>query len=220
MDPRNWGDAGISESELDPEAQKEALHNWARSREWAEGPQCEESEVASSGESDTITPDPIREAVEAAVERVTQTSKEKRPKESKPKAPKEPRVTFDPVQTMVEKAIKHQPKARERHPTPPAVDAAAQIAKRSYLGHAFKDVRRPRKKRSSRRRKDSSDSSSSSSSSDESSSTSSTTTEESSTEESSSSSETDDSSPVRDRRASKLPQSTTDLPTLEHSTAS
>jgi hypothetical protein len=59
-----------------------------------------------------------------------------------PKTPsKESRVSFDPIQEMVGKAIRHPLRALRRHPTPPVVDATAQIAKKSYLGCAFKEVR-------------------------------------------------------------------------------
>ncbi|KIK40523.1 hypothetical protein CY34DRAFT_13650 [Suillus luteus UH-Slu-Lm8-n1] len=184
IDPRNWGDAGLEESNLD------------------EGPEGG-SEATSNDESDTVTRDPIQEAVEAAVRQATQkyeeqirqlqnklenkrTSKGKHKKAPKAKASKE-KVTFDPIQEMVDKAIKHTSRAREWHATPPAVNAAAQIAKKSYLGHAFKDVRRPKKRNS-----------------DESTSASSSATEQSSMEDSSSSSEMDGSSPVKDRRASRL----------------
>ncbi|KAG2340201.1 hypothetical protein BDR05DRAFT_859976, partial [Suillus weaverae] len=34
-DPRNWGEADLEEAELDIEAQKEALLNWERTRDWS-----------------------------------------------------------------------------------------------------------------------------------------------------------------------------------------
>lgn len=82
-------------------------------------------------------------------------------------------------------------KAWGRHATPPTVDVAAQIAKDSYLGHAFKEVWWPRKWSSSCQKHDDSSESLSM-------------TEESSTEESLFSSELDNSSPLRDRRMSQL----------------
>jgi len=190
-DPRNWGNLDLEESELDPGAQLEALRAWARSREEPREATNVESETTSEDGSDTVTRDPVQEAIKAAVKQATRqykeeirqlrselkskhTSQGKCPKTPMTKGTKESRVSFDPIQEMVGKAIRHPLKARGRHPTPPAVDATAQIAKKSYLGRAFKEVRRPEKQRSSRRNKDDSrDSSPSSSSSEYSSSTSS-----------------------------------------------
>ncbi|KAG2052168.1 hypothetical protein BDR06DRAFT_866722, partial [Suillus hirtellus] len=35
VDPRNWGDAGISESEMDFDAQYQALKEWADACDWS-----------------------------------------------------------------------------------------------------------------------------------------------------------------------------------------
>ncbi|KAG1758653.1 hypothetical protein EDD22DRAFT_748131, partial [Suillus occidentalis] len=35
VDPRNWGGANLEDGELDVEAQKEALSNWERTRDWS-----------------------------------------------------------------------------------------------------------------------------------------------------------------------------------------
>ncbi|KAG2134340.1 hypothetical protein BD769DRAFT_1665391 [Suillus cothurnatus] len=204
-DPHNWGNLDLEESELDPGAQLEALRAWARSRKEPREATNAESETTSEDRSDTMTRDPVQEAIKAAVKQATwqykeeicqlqselkskHTSQGKCPKTPMTKGTKESRVSFDPIQEMVGKAIRHPLKAHGRHPTPPAVDATAQITKKSYLGRAFKEVRRPEKQRSSWHNKDDSqDSSPSSSSSEYSSSTSSSSTEESSLEESSSS---------------------------------
>src|SRR6267154_3222600 len=52
IDPRNWGGADIDEAEMNVEAQREALLNWARTREWSRAVAREEPEGGSESGKD------------------------------------------------------------------------------------------------------------------------------------------------------------------------
>jgi len=64
IDPRNWGNVNLEESEIDIEAQREALSMWAK------GAQREEPVEDSDKENDPNIGDPIVEAVKATEERM------------------------------------------------------------------------------------------------------------------------------------------------------
>ncbi|KAG2123516.1 hypothetical protein BD769DRAFT_1337304, partial [Suillus cothurnatus] len=50
VNPRNWGDLDLGETEIDVDAQREALLNWARTRDWSRTAPRDEPEP--DGESD------------------------------------------------------------------------------------------------------------------------------------------------------------------------
>ncbi|KAG2743014.1 hypothetical protein P692DRAFT_20748122, partial [Suillus brevipes Sb2] len=152
VDPRNWGDAEINESDLDIEAQKEALNTWADSREWAKDLPNPEPVEDSDQESDTVV-DPVQAAVKAAVEKVTKQfegrisrlqnklEESKSSRVGQPTNSKKKKPSTNPVKDMVERVVKKPSKRHEHRPTPPAVDAVAQIARESYLGRAFEQIK-------------------------------------------------------------------------------
>ncbi|KAG1792611.1 uncharacterized protein HD556DRAFT_1239104, partial [Suillus plorans] len=206
VDPWNWGNANLEESEIDIEAQREALSTWAKTHQWAKGAQREEPVEDSDKENDPNIGDPIAEAVKATEERMmklfekqiqrlqqklekkedlpTKKVKIKPPRKEKPKGTGRELRSTNPVKEMMEKTGSKPSKHGERS-TPPAMDAVAQIAPKSYLGHAEEST------------------SSLSSSSPESESLESSSSSSSETIDSSTSSETSDSSERSDSTAKK-----------------
>ncbi|KAG1788018.1 uncharacterized protein HD556DRAFT_1245814, partial [Suillus plorans] len=167
IDPQNWGSADLEESEVDPEAQREALATWARSRTWAnEG-------SARQTDSDNEPADPVKAAIKATEQRMTERIAE------------ESEIRH-PVREMVEKAASQPSKKQGQRETPPTMDAAAQIAPKSYLGRAFEKITHKKRKESKPSRSQFPDDPSSSSSE---SSTSQSSSSESSSESSSSASD-------------------------------
>ncbi|KAG1874233.1 hypothetical protein C8R48DRAFT_769623 [Suillus tomentosus] len=145
VDPRNWGNADLEESEVDPEAQREALATWARSRTWAN------EESAMQTDSDNEPEDPVKAAIKATEQRMTEHFQhqirqlEERLRKAdgltQPDARKQTRVRIaeepedrHPAREMVEKAVSQPSRRHGQRETPPAMDAAAQIAPKSYLG--------------------------------------------------------------------------------------
>ncbi|KAG1888810.1 hypothetical protein F4604DRAFT_1915867 [Suillus subluteus] len=187
VDPCNWGDVDLDEAEVDLEAQREALSTWARTHKWSKAAPQEENNNNIDQEVDEGVNDPVTAAVKATKKRMTQLFemqihqlrkeleskthppkkqvKVKSPKRDKTrKLAKEPKST-NPVREMLDRTGSKPSKHRERS-TPPAMDAVAQIAPKSYLGRAFEQIKPKGKKFSKGRKKRvSSDSPESSSSS-------------------------------------------------------
>ncbi|KAG2118470.1 hypothetical protein DEU56DRAFT_837728 [Suillus clintonianus] len=222
VDPRNWGDANLDESEVDLEAQREALRTWKNTRDWSKSVPRVEPERVNESETDEIPEptDPVQAAVRAAEERLARQYKsqiqklqdelnqkdlalEKKTKSSGKKQPIKRVVVLpagDPVKDMVRKATRKPSKKPGSRSTPPAMDATAQIAPKSYLGRAFTKLKpkekgtKNHKKRNAEDSPDGSSSSSSSSSDTGSDSSESSSSSSSDTTETTSSSETTDSS--------------------------
>ncbi|KAG2136995.1 hypothetical protein DEU56DRAFT_912766 [Suillus clintonianus] len=203
VDPRNWGDLDIEESELDMDVQYEALHTWAQTREWADqGP--EPQPANDPGPDPEIgTENAIQAAVRAVEERVSQHFEARlqalqdelecqrrdnrvNPEVPKDKKSKKVRVSTNQVKEMVENIVNRPTRKRDNRATPPAVDAAAQIARKSYLGRAFDKIKEGRRRHTLREDDSSENASLSSSSSDESSSSSDSSSESSTSSDSSS----------------------------------
>lgn len=166
VDPRNWGDANLEESEINVEAQREALSTWAKTHQWAKGAQPRELVEDSDKENDPNVGDPIAEAIQATKERMTKLFekqiKQLRQKLEKREVPLTKKVKIksskrdrtketgkeakstNPIREMLEKTGNKPSKWGERS-TPPAMDAATQIAPKSYLGRAFTSIQ-PKKK--------------------------------------------------------------------------
>lgn len=182
-DPRNWGGANLEDADLDIDAQREALSNWEHTRDWsktvprvAPDPNDKPPNEGAPG-----TGDPIQAAVEAAEDRMTRKYEsqiqllrdelrkrdipyDKADKTSKKKRVLSKRVTIQeeetPVTHMVRKAANKLPRRPASRETPPTMDAAAQIAPKSYLGRAFTHItpkRKSHKKRGKKRSEDSPD---------------------------------------------------------------
>ncbi|KAG2339815.1 hypothetical protein BDR05DRAFT_950798 [Suillus weaverae] len=128
VDPRNWGNTDLDESEIDIEAQREAIETWARLHDWAKDMPIQDED--SEEESETIK-NPAQDALNKKLEKRTS------PDHWVPLKGGKSKTTIDPVKDMVERTVKKSTQRRESRATPPAVDAAAQIARESYLGQAF-----------------------------------------------------------------------------------
>ncbi|KAG1790266.1 uncharacterized protein HD556DRAFT_1242511, partial [Suillus plorans] len=210
-DPRNWGNANLDGSEVDLEAQREALATWTRSKEWAQENPREQTD------SEEDRRDPVQAAIRATEKRITEqfehqihqlkerlreADKLTRDKTKVLPSRSTVRKTSDkenrhPVREMVEKAASQPARKHGLRETPPAMDAAAQIAPKSYLGRAFESMTQKKGKGAKPTRVHFPDDSSSDSSD------SSTTTQSSSSELSSESEDSSSSSCDRGKRASK-----------------
>ncbi|OAX32783.1 hypothetical protein K503DRAFT_804946 [Rhizopogon vinicolor AM-OR11-026] len=201
IDPHNWGGIDIDDSDIDIHAQAEASKAWATARDWSKKKSDAQAEV-SNNESD------CEPEIRKLQDEFNEDSRSK--KKDKP--------TRGPIDLMVKKVISKKSKKVVTRDTPPAMDAAAQIAPKSYLGRAFEQINASKKGRSSRKdnpsgpshRIDDSSSSStdksspSDSSSDPASLSSSSTTDDSSLEPSDSSSTNSyESTPTHKKRSSK-----------------
>ncbi|KAG1744747.1 hypothetical protein EDB19DRAFT_1826893 [Suillus lakei] len=169
VDPRNWGGVDLEESELDIEAQREALSTWARTRDWLEAVHPE----GSNQEPESNNDDPIMAVVKATELRMTKQfegqikqlrqelssqnelpSRREEAKTSKKKAKRPTKETpkiMNPVREMIGKMGSKLSKRWEARDTPPAMDTIAQIAQKSYLGRAFEQIK-PKRKNGCRKR--------------------------------------------------------------------
>lgn len=169
-DPRNWGDTNLEDADLDIEAQREALSNWERTRDWSKTiPRvAPDPNDKCPNEDNPGTGDPVQAAVKAAEDRMAKnyesqiqllldelrkrdipSNKTDKPSKKKRVPPKHITIQEgeDPVRNMVRKAAHKPPKRLVSRETLPTMDAAAQIAPKSYLGRAFKHVKPKRKTR-------------------------------------------------------------------------
>ncbi|KAG0694020.1 hypothetical protein DFH29DRAFT_961852 [Suillus ampliporus] len=142
LDPQNWGGINFSEAEVDMDAQMEALQGWAQA-------QSELIEKTIRSKEDHVTRSlekQIRELkAELARKNVRSDATRKDKGGTSRKKPEE-----HPIQAMVEKAVHKPSKKVGTHATPPAMDAAAQIAPKSYLGRALEQIRAGKTKQKTR----------------------------------------------------------------------
>ncbi|KAG2157806.1 uncharacterized protein EDB93DRAFT_1101114 [Suillus bovinus] len=147
-DPRNWGDVDLEESELGPEAQRDVLATWARSRAWANEQTGQQTESDSELHGPTVMVPTERQMIlyyeqkiHLLEERLKKAERPTRPSKNNPKVRIAQRPTdHHPVREMVKKAAGRPSNEPGRRETPPAMDAAAQIAPKSYLGRAFEKM--------------------------------------------------------------------------------
>ncbi|KAG2152977.1 uncharacterized protein EDB93DRAFT_1102748 [Suillus bovinus] len=148
VDPRNWGNVDLDEPELDPEAQRDALATWAKSKTWANERTGQQTESDSEQNGPTFsvpTEQQIMKYYEQKIrlleERLKKAEVPTRPSRNKPTVRITKRSTnHHPVREMVERVTGWSSKKQGRRETPPAMDAAAQIAPKSYLGRAFNKI--------------------------------------------------------------------------------
>ncbi|KAG1853450.1 hypothetical protein DFJ58DRAFT_728201 [Suillus subalutaceus] len=135
VDPCNWGNANLDELEVDLDAQREALETWAQTHEWSKkAPEQENREEIQQ----------LKQELEKRNGPPVKKVKIRPPKKDRaPKTGKEPKGS-NPVKEMLDK-MGSKPSKRGDRATPPAMDAVAQIVPKSYLGHAFMQIK-PKKK--------------------------------------------------------------------------
>jgi hypothetical protein len=160
IDPHNWGDIDVSESKMDYDAQYKALKEWAEAKNWSQRDRAEPTRLRSNStgngrDSEEQTPNLLEQAIRAAESQITKTFEDKisqlnseinkrdvlltRQAKALDKARLGPK-SKNPVEVMVKKAAQKGVKKQAMQASPAAVNAMAQIAPKSYLGHAFDKI--------------------------------------------------------------------------------
>ncbi|KAI6010273.1 hypothetical protein EDC04DRAFT_2960670 [Pisolithus marmoratus] len=213
-DPKDWGTLSMSEDELNPEAQRAALASWNATQRLARdsndnrvGPSKSklQREIAEPDKSD-------HQCSTIVCAEHHKKEKCKHNKELTRKALKSRDTPPNPVKDLVDKATCRDHKCHERQRTPRAMEPVKQINPKSYIGLAFKCLKRDEKKIQKPKRRSHRPKYSSSSESPDSSSDSSDESSETSNPDSSSSddlySSSSDSSSSRDSSSDDLSSAT------------
>ena len=152
-DPTDWGQLDLSESEMDPGAQRAALKQWSDLKQLVTSDRTRSKNVPLSND-------------DSKVEDMTNNKLTKATKGAKPTRTKgEPSAKGNPIEKMIDHALRAK-NSEERASVARVIEPAQQIAPTSYLGKALAGLGRTKARHKSSLSDSSSDEGSESSSSD------------------------------------------------------
>ncbi|KIN94473.1 hypothetical protein M404DRAFT_35040 [Pisolithus tinctorius Marx 270] len=156
-DPRNWGNLNLSDSKIDINAQCAALALWNALNKLVNESNPNLTEPVRRGNQEDITlanediPQKKPNGGNDHTEWLPKKEKSKRRVNAKKTAPL--KVPPNPVKEMVDKVVHQDHKRCEHQKTPRAMEPVKQINPRSYIGLAFKCLKKGEKYTSKTKRK-------------------------------------------------------------------